>query len=131
MEPDGIPASEGFVYAVTPFNFTSIAANLPTAPALMGNTAVWKPASTSVLSNWVLMSVYREAGLPPGVVNFVPGSGSVISKAVLSRREFAGLHFTGSNEVFDTLWRQAAEGLSTYSRLSPAGGRDREGRTSS
>ena len=105
---------DGFVYAVTPFNFTSIAANLPSSPALMGNTVVWKPSSTSVLSNWFLMSVYAEAGLPAGVINFVPGNGSDISKVVLSRREFAGIHFTGSNAVFDSLWRQAAERLDTY-----------------
>lgn len=105
---------EGFVYAVSPFNFTSIAANLPTAPALAGNAVVWKPASTSVLSNWVLAEIYREAGLPPGVINFVPGSGAALSRVLLSRREFAGLHFTGSNEVFDGLWRGIAEGLAGY-----------------
>lgn len=105
---------EGFVYAVTPFNFASIAANLPSSPALMGNTVVWKPASTSVLSNWILTQVYEEAGLPPGVINFLPGSGAAISKAVLSRPEFAGLHFTGSTEVFNGLWKQVASGLDGY-----------------
>jgi 1-pyrroline-5-carboxylate dehydrogenase len=105
---------EGFVYAVTPFNFTSIAANLPTAPAMMGNVVVWKPASTSVLSNWFLMKIYEEAGLPPGVINFLPGNGGAISKVVLARPEFAGLHFTGSTGVFNSLWRQVADNLSIY-----------------
>jgi len=105
---------EGFVYAVTPFNFTSIAANLASAPAMMGNVVVWKPASTSILSNWFLMKVYQEAGLPPGVINFLPGSGSAISKVVLGRPEFAGLHFTGSTAVFNSLWKQIAANLSTY-----------------
>ncbi|MGB4573212.1 MAG: L-glutamate gamma-semialdehyde dehydrogenase [Rectinemataceae bacterium] len=119
---------EGFVYAVTPFNFTSIAANLPSAPALMGNTVVWKPASSSILSNWVLMKVYEEAGLPPGVINFLPGSGSEISAVVLARREFAGLHFTGSTRVFKDLWRQIAaniDGYSAYPRIvGETGGKD-------
>lgn len=105
---------EGFVYAVTPFNFTSIAANLPTAPAMMGNVVVWKPASTSVLSNWILMRIYAEAGLPPGVINFLPGSGSAISKVVFSRPEFVGLHFTGSTGVFNELWGSIARGLPSY-----------------
>ncbi|MFZ2782492.1 MAG: L-glutamate gamma-semialdehyde dehydrogenase [Rectinemataceae bacterium] len=119
---------EGFVYAVTPFNFTSIAANLPSAPALMGNTVVWKPASSSILSNWVLMKVYEEAGLPPGVINFLPGSGSEISAVALARREFAGLHFTGSTRVFKDLWRQIAaniDGYSAYPRIvGETGGKD-------
>ncbi|MDA8424560.1 MAG: L-glutamate gamma-semialdehyde dehydrogenase [Treponema sp.] len=105
---------EGFVYAVTPFNFTSIAANLPTAPAMMGNVVVWKPASTSVLSNWFLMKIFEEAGLPPGVINFLPGNGGTISKVALARPEFAGLHFTGSTNVFNSLWRQVADNLSIY-----------------
>lgn len=105
---------DGFVYAVTPFNFTSIAANLPSAPALMGNTVVWKPASTSVLSNWYLYQLYREAGLPDGVINFLPGSARDISAGVLSRPDFAGLHFTGSTPVFNSLWKTVAENLSTY-----------------
>jgi 1-pyrroline-5-carboxylate dehydrogenase len=105
---------EGFVYAVTPFNFTAIAANLTTAPAMMGNVVVWKPASTSILSNWVFMKVLEEAGLPPGVINFVPGNGSVISGVVMARPEFAGLHYTGSTAVFNALWRQVADNLSAY-----------------
>ena len=105
---------EGFVYAVTPFNFTAIAANLPTAPAMMGNVVVWKPASTSILSNYLLMKVYEEAGLPPGVINFVPGGGSAISGVALSRPELAGLHFTGSTSVFNSLWKEIAAKLSIY-----------------
>lgn len=105
---------DGFVYAVTPFNFTSIAANLPSAPALMGNTVVWKPASTSVLSNWYLYQLYREAGLPEGVINFIPGSARDISAGILSRPDLAGLHFTGSTSVFNGLWKAVAENLSTY-----------------
>ena len=105
---------EGFVYAVTPFNFTSIAANLATAPAMMGNVVVWKPASTSILSNYFLMKVYEEAGLPPGVINFLPGGGSAISTVLLGRPEFAGLHFTGSTAVFNSLWKQISDRLSIY-----------------
>ncbi len=124
----GFRPLEGFVYAVSPFNFTSIAANLCAAPALMGNAVVWKPASTSVLSNSILMSVYREAGLPPGVINFLPGSGSAVSGVALSRREFAGLHFTGSNEVFDTLWKQVSDRLAAYASyprlVGETGGKD-------
>ncbi len=105
---------EGFVYAVTPFNFTSIAANLPTAPAMMGNTVVWKPASTAVYSNYTLMKIYMEAGLPAGVINFLPGSGAAISDAVLASQDFAGLHFTGSTEVFRSLWKQISANLETY-----------------
>ena len=110
----GYRALEGFVYAVTPFNFTAIAANLATAPAMMGNVVVWKPSSTSVLSNWFLMKVYEEAGLPPGVINFLPGKGSAISRVLFSRPEFAGLHFTGSTEVFQSLWKEMANRLPTY-----------------
>ena len=91
-------ALEGFVYAVTPFNFTSIAANLPTAPALMGNTVVWKPASSAMFSAHYLMQLLEEAGLPPGVINFVAGDAAMISKVLLSHRDLAGVHFTGSTE---------------------------------
>lgn len=105
---------EGFVFAVSPFNFTSIPANLATAPAMMGNVVVWKPASTSLLSNWILMKVFEEAGLPPGVINFLPGSGSAISGVVLSQPSFAGLHFTGSTGVFNSLWKTAASNLEKY-----------------
>ncbi len=105
---------EGFVYAVSPFNFTSIAANLATAPAMMGNVVVWKPASTSVLSNWILARIYEEAGLPPGVINFLPGSGAAVSAVALAHPSFAGLHFTGSTAVFNGLWKQAAANLGSY-----------------
>jgi 1-pyrroline-5-carboxylate dehydrogenase len=105
---------EGFVYAVSPFNFTAIAANLASAPAMMGNVVVWKPSSTSVLSNYFLMKLYEEAGLPPGVVNFVPGPGSAISKIVLSSPELAGFHFTGSTAVFRGLWKGIADNLPNY-----------------
>jgi 1-pyrroline-5-carboxylate dehydrogenase len=105
---------EGFVYAVSPFNFTAIAANLASAPAMMGNVVVWKPSSTSVLSNYFLMKLYEEAGLPPGVINFVPGKGSVISSVVLSRPELAGFHFTGSTAVFRQLWKGIADNLPRY-----------------
>ena len=91
-------ALEGFVYAVTPFNFTSIAANLPTAPALMGNTVVWKPASSAMFSAHYLMQLLEEAGLPPGVINFVPGDAAMISNVLLSHRDLAGVHFTGSTD---------------------------------
>lgn len=119
---------EGFVYAVTPFNFTSIAANLPSAPAMMGNTVVWKPASNAVYSNYMLMKLYMEAGLPPGVINFLPGSGGLISNVVLSSPDFAGFHFTGSTDVFRSLWKQIAANLEryrTYPRIvGETGGKD-------
>lgn len=105
---------EGFIYAITPFNFTAIASNLNTSVAMMGNTTVWKPASTSVLSNYYLMKILKEAGLPDGVINFVPGSGSLISSIVLKHKDLAGIHFTGSNSTFNTLWRQVTENLRNY-----------------
>jgi 1-pyrroline-5-carboxylate dehydrogenase len=105
---------EGFVYAVSPFNFTAIAANLASAPAMMGNVVVWKPSSTSVLSNYFLMKIYEEAGLPPGVINFVPGRGGPISSVLLARPELAGFHFTGSTDVFRQLWKGIADHLPNY-----------------
>ncbi|GLH67263.1 L-glutamate gamma-semialdehyde dehydrogenase [Geothrix edaphica] len=107
-------ALEGFVFAVTPFNFTAIAANLPTAPAVMGNTVVWKPASTSVVSNYYLMQLYKEAGLPDGVINFIPGRGSMIGKIALEDPNFAGLHFTGSTGVFNSMWKTISGNLERY-----------------
>jgi 1-pyrroline-5-carboxylate dehydrogenase len=107
-------ALEGFVFAVTPFNFTAIAANLPTAPAVMGNTVVWKPASTSVVSNYYLMQLYKEAGLPDGVINFIPGRGSMIGKIALEDPNFAGLHFTGSTGVFNGMWKTISGNLERY-----------------
>jgi 1-pyrroline-5-carboxylate dehydrogenase len=105
---------EGFVFAVTPFNFTSIAANLPTAPALMGNTVVWKPASSAVYSGWFVYKLLEAAGLPPGVINFVPGPGSAVGDPVLASPDLAGLHFTGSTAVFQRMWRTVAENLPRY-----------------
>ncbi|HUL02303.1 MAG TPA: L-glutamate gamma-semialdehyde dehydrogenase [Gemmatimonadales bacterium] len=105
---------EGFVYAITPFNFTSIGGNLPAAPALMGNTIVWKPAAAAVLSNYRIVKVLEEAGLPPGVINFVPGPAAAVSDEVLSDRRLAGIHFTGSTEVFQGLWKRVADNLTGY-----------------
>jgi len=105
---------EGFVFAVTPFNFTSIAANLPTAPALLGNTVLWKPASSAVYSAWHLLKLLEAAGLPPGVVNFVPGPGRAVGDPALASPELAGLHFTGSTAVFQGMWRTIAESLPRY-----------------
>jgi 1-pyrroline-5-carboxylate dehydrogenase len=105
---------EGFIYTVTPFNFTAIACNLNMAPAILGNVTVWKPATASILSSFYLMQIYREAGLPDGVINFIPGSGELISRIALGHRHFAGLHFTGSNETFNSLWRQISENLPKY-----------------
>ncbi len=105
---------EGFVFAVTPFNFTSIGGNLPTAPALMGNTVLWKPASTAVLSGWWIMKLLQAAGLPPGVINFVPGSGSQVGAPALQHEDFAGLHFTGSTAVFNGMWRTIGANLERY-----------------
>src|SRR5437660_3768923 len=95
---------EGFVYAITPFNFTAIGGNLPTAPALMGNTVVWKPAGTAVFSNYFVLKLLEEAGLPPGVINFVPGPAVQISDSLLLDRALAGIPFTGSTAVFQSLW---------------------------
>ncbi|MGA1780738.1 MAG: L-glutamate gamma-semialdehyde dehydrogenase, partial [Planctomycetota bacterium] len=105
---------EGFVYAVTPFNFTSIAGNLPGAPALMGNVSIWKPSDSAVLSNHHVMKLLEEAGLPPGVIQFVPGPAEEVTTQLLAQPDFAGLHFTGSTAVFRELWRRIAEGLPHY-----------------
>ncbi|MEI6052254.1 MAG: L-glutamate gamma-semialdehyde dehydrogenase, partial [Opitutaceae bacterium] len=105
---------EGFIFTVSPFNFTGIASNLNMSVALMGNTTVWKPATTSLLSSYYLMKIFQEAGLPDGVINFVPGSGSLIGNVVLKHKDLAGVHFTGSTETFNTLWRGVSENLSNY-----------------
>jgi 1-pyrroline-5-carboxylate dehydrogenase len=107
-------ALEGFVFALTPFNFTSIAGNLNLAPAMMGNTAVWKPSTTALHSNYLLMKIFGEAGLPDGVVNFIPGQGSAIGKVVTASPSLGGFHFTGSTATFNTLWRQIGENLGRY-----------------
>jgi len=119
---------EGFVYAVTPFNFTAIAGNLPTAPALMGNTVVWKPAPTQTFAAHLTMKLLEEAGMPPGVINLVTGDGIAVSDVVLGHPDFAGLHFTGSTATFQHLWRQIGENLTTYRHypriVGETGGKD-------
>jgi 1-pyrroline-5-carboxylate dehydrogenase len=116
------------VYAISPFNFTSIAANLPTAPALMGNVTIWKPAMTQMLSANVIMKVLRESGLPSGVVNLVSGDGIAVSDVALQHPELAGIHFTGSTSVFQHLWKEVAQNLTSfrsYPRLvGETGGKD-------
>jgi 1-pyrroline-5-carboxylate dehydrogenase len=119
---------EGFIYTITPFNFTAIASNLNSSVALMGNTTVWKPASTSVLSNYYFMTILKEAGLPDGVINFIPGSGTLISKVILEHPDLAGIHFTGSNSTFNTLWKQVSRNLGLYKSypkiVGETGGKD-------
>jgi len=105
---------EGFIFALTPFNFTAIAANLNMAPVLMGNVTVWKPATTAILSNYYLMKIFKEAGLPDGVINFVPGPGSVIGKEVFNHRDFAGIHFTGSTNTFQHFWNIIGGNIKKY-----------------
>ncbi|MEI6079018.1 MAG: L-glutamate gamma-semialdehyde dehydrogenase [bacterium] len=107
-------ALEGFVFAITPFNFTSIAGNLPTAPAMMGNVVLWKPASSSILSSYYLMKLLMEAGLPKGVINYIPGKGSEIGGSVFASPEFAGVHFTGSTSVFKSMWKTIGENINNY-----------------
>lgn len=121
-------ALEGFVFTVSPFNFTSIASNLNLAPVMMGNTTIWKPATTAILSNYYLMKVFSEAGIPDGVVNFLPGSGALIGKHVMESRDLAGIHFTGSNATFNSLWKEVGEKLSQYKSyprlVGETGGKD-------
>jgi len=105
---------EGFVFALTPFNFTSIAGNLPTAPALMGNGVIWKPASTAILPAYYIMEILREAGLPDGVINLVPGPGPVIAPPVLDHLDLGGIHFTGSTRVFSTIWLAVGSDIRKY-----------------
>ena len=107
-------ALEGFIYAVTPFNFTAIGGNLPTAPAILGNVSLWKPSATAALSNWLIFDMLREAGLPPGVIQFIPGDSVKTSAALLDDRRLAGIHFTGSTPVFRGLWQGVAERLGKY-----------------
>jgi len=119
---------EGFVFAVTPFNFTAIGGNLPSAPAMLGNTVLWKPASTAVYSAWMLMETFMQAGLPPGVINFIPGSGAQVGNPVLASPDLAGIHFTGSTTVLQDMWKRIADNLSryrTYPRIvGETGGKD-------
>lgn len=105
---------EGFVYAITPFNFTAIAGNLPTAPAMLGNVAIWKPSATAIYSGYYIMRLLEEAGLPPGVVNFVPGDPVMVSNVLLDSPELAGIHFTGSTAVFQGIWRAVGERIDRY-----------------
>jgi 1-pyrroline-5-carboxylate dehydrogenase len=107
-------ALEGFVFAVTPFNFTSIGGNLPTSPALMGNTVLWKPASTAVYSGYYLMKLFKEAGVPDGVINFLPGSGAKVGGPVVDLPTLTGIHFTGSTEVFQDMWLTVAKNIKNY-----------------
>ncbi|MFM2394637.1 MAG: hypothetical protein RLZZ546_2619, partial [Bacteroidota bacterium] len=119
---------EGFVFALTPFNFTSIAANLPAAPAMMGNTIVWKPSETQIYSAQVIMEVFEAAGLPPGVINLVYVDGPTAGEVIFSHSDFAGIHFTGSTGVFQNIWKKIGENISkykTYPRLvGETGGKD-------
>jgi 1-pyrroline-5-carboxylate dehydrogenase len=119
---------EGFVYCVSPFNFTSIAGNLNTSPVLMGNVTVWKPATAAILSNYYLMKIFQEAGLPKGVINFVPGQGTVISDVVLNSENLAGIHFTGSTKTFNGMWKTVGANLEKYKSypklVGETGGKD-------
>ena len=105
---------EGFIFAITPFNFTSIASNLCLSPVLMGNVCIWKPSTTALLSNYLLMKIYKEAGLPDGVVNFLPGSGSVIGKVAFADANLAGVHFTGSTGTFNSFWKSIGDNIANY-----------------
>ena len=119
---------EGFVFAVTPFNFTSIAANLPSAPALMGNVAIWKPASSAVYPAYFIMQLFKEAGLPDGVINFIPGRGSVVGPLVMDHPNLAGVHFTGSTSVFQNMWEHIGGNIKQYTSypriVGETGGKD-------
>ena len=121
-------ALEGFIFAVTPFNFTSIAGNLPTAPAMMGNVVLWKPASSAVYSAYFLIQLLKEAGLPDGVINFIPGPGRFVGDPVIEKNEFAGVHFTGSTEVFQGMWKTIGKNVMKYKSypriVGETGGKD-------
>ncbi|HEX9972530.1 MAG TPA: aldehyde dehydrogenase family protein, partial [bacterium] len=119
---------EGFIFAVTPFNFTSIAGNLPTAPAIMGNVVVWKPASSAVYTAYFIMQLLKEAGLPDGVINMVPGPGGAVGNPVIASRHLAGIHFTGSTEVFHNMWKTIGNNIASYKTypriVGETGGKD-------
>ncbi len=119
---------EGFVYSITPFNFTAIAGNLPTAPAMLGNVSVWKPSDSALLSGYYLMKLLEEAGLPPGVVNFVPGDPRMVTRLALESPDLAGIHFTGSTDVFRSLWKGVGERIGSYNSyprlVGETGGKD-------
>ena len=105
---------EGFVYSISPFNFTAIGGNLPSAPAIMGNVNIWKPSPAAVLSNYIVYQVLEEAGIPPGVIQFVTGDAKLVSDVCLNSPDFSGLHFTGSTAVFKHLWHQIGTNLDVY-----------------
>jgi 1-pyrroline-5-carboxylate dehydrogenase len=119
---------EGFTFALTPFNFTAIAGNLPSAPALMGNTVLWKPAESQMLAAWYTMQLFEEAGLPPGVINMLPGSGYELTPTAITHRDFGALHFTGSTDVFRSIWKTVANNLENYKSyprlVGETGGKD-------
>ena len=119
---------EGFVFAVTPFNFTSIAANLPSAPAIMGNVALWKPASNAVYSAYYVMKLFQEAGVPDGVINFIPGTGSEIGPVIMNSPDLAGIHFTGSTATFRSMWKSVGSNIDNYKSypriVGETGGKD-------
>ena len=119
---------EGFVFAITPFNFTAIGGNLPTAPAMMGCVSVWKPASTSVFSNYIIMKIFQEAGLPDGVINFIPGRGADVGDSVINHPELSGVHFTGSTGVFQNIWKTIGNNIASYKTypriVGETGGKD-------
>ena len=119
---------EGFVFSITPFNFTSIALNLPTAPAMMGNVGIWKPSNTQLYSAWEGMLLLEEAGLPPGVINFLPGNGADVGDIVMSHPNLAGLHFTGSTGTFQSLWKTIGTNIANYKTypkiVGETGGKD-------
>ena len=119
---------EGFVYAVTPFNFTAIAGNLPTCMAMLGNVVLWKPSSTQIYSAKIIIDVLKEAGLPDGVINAIYGNAALITEKALSRKEFSGLHFTGSTSVFNSFWKTIGENISNYNTypkiVGETGGKD-------
>jgi 1-pyrroline-5-carboxylate dehydrogenase len=121
-------ALEGFVYAITPFNFTSIGGNLPAAPAIMGNTVVWKPARTALFSNYYMAKLFQAAGVPPGVINFITGNSAAITRAALAHPRFGGVHFTGSTGVFNSFWKDIGAnigGYKSYPRIvGETGGKD-------
>lgn len=121
-------ALEGFVFALTPFNFTAIASNLNMSPVLMGNVTVWKPSTTAIHSNYLIMKIFQEAGLPDGVINFVPGQGSVMGRIITADPDFGGLHFTGSTGTFNYLWNQIGNNLGKYKSypkiVGETGGKD-------
>ena len=136
-QPESLPGTwnrlehrplDGFVFALTPFNFTSIGGNLPSAPALLGNTVLWKPASTAVLSNYYLLELLEAAGMPAGVINFLPGSGAKVGDPVLAHADLGGVHFTGSTDVFNGVWATVAKNLAHYGRyprlVGETGGKD-------